>query len=118
MKFSQYLTITILVVIFIYSSEYVSVSRHEYAHKQIFSYYGYNSTIEIDLLKLEGATTPTTEIPEEDWRELRFLHSLNEIFSYNCLSIRLILYMILYIVLIIAVIVANIHHQLIDYWFR
>jgi hypothetical protein len=67
---------------------------HENVHKQIFKYYGINSTININYLNADGVTQPAPNSTCDD--SCRYLHSLNEIVSYNLSTATNAVVMIIY----------------------
>jgi hypothetical protein len=65
---------------------------HEQVHQEIFRFYGMDSEIRAYLSLERGfgfETVPknATLLTEQELREIRFLHSLNEIFGYHFLVI-------------------------------
>jgi len=93
-----------LLFILSYLLEINFIYEHELVHKQIFEYYGINSTIEIDYFKLKGETVPdfnNVDISSEDIDRVYFLHALNEIVGYHMHALMLAIISFLIVICII-----------------
>lgn len=93
------LFLLIWLIAFIYINEIFNVIRHEAVHEAEYRYWGYNATVEIDYIGIGGVTTPTENVTIDDLNRMHQVQMFNEIFSYNLLSIRLVLYFICFILL-------------------
>ena len=74
--------------------------QHELTHKQIYSYWGINSTMGFDLTTFYvNATDYPDYLTSQDYRILNSLHSLNEVVSYQYDAIFLFLSVILLVII-------------------
>lgn len=92
------ITALISYLLIIFSNTYM----HEQAHQQIAEYYGLQSEIHFDILKMRAYTTVFNQssLPIEEQRDITYMDSMNEVIGYNNDGIMNMLLLLIIIIII------------------